>query len=157
MADNVGEFLPLLVLHFRTIVIVTENHRSNPHPPDPPGQGVPMIPPHPSNQGCRTPISLLLMISHLQVLHNLRHNLLTRTNTFITTHPTNLRSVRETVEHTRGHTILWNEMSPTTMSPPPPINFPYPSHPPGLRDLHPFKRRPFPSVRSGRDFIITRG
>ena len=156
--DTVEESLSLHLLPFRTIVIVSENHRSSRLLPGPPGQGVVMMPSHLFNQGCHTPISLLPMTFCLRVHHCQRHSLLTRTNTSITTHPTNLRSAtaRGTIGHTRGRTIPWNEMSPTTMSPLPPTSTPYPFHLPGLRDLHPFKRRTFLAAPN-EEFITIRG
>lgn len=157
-ADSVGELFPLLLaLPFRTIVIANENHRSSRRLPDPPDQGVHMIPSHLFNKGCHTPITLLQTISRLPVRHSRRHNLLTRTNTSTTIYPTNLRSAtaRETVDHSRGRTIPWNETNPITMSPLPPTT-PCPSQFLGPRDLHPFKHRPFLAARSeiGRGFII---
>ena len=159
MVDSVGGSLPLLLApHFRTIVIVTGSHKSSRRLPDPSGQEVAMIPSHLFNKPCHTPISLLPTISSLQVRRSRYHNLPTRTNTSITTYRTNLRSAtaRGTVDHTRGRTIPWNEMSPITL---PPTPIPSPSHLPGLRDLHQFKHRPFPVARSEieREFTITRG
>ena len=159
MVDSVGEsLLLLLVLHFRTIVIVTGNYKSSRRLPDPPGQEVATMPSHLFNKACHTPINLLPTISSLQVRRSHYLNPPTKTNTFITTCPTNLRSVtaRGTVDHTRGRTIPWNEMNPITL---PPTHTPSPSHLPGLRELHQFKHRPFPAGRSEieREFTITRG
>lgn len=163
MVDSVGESLPLRLAlpPFHTIVIASENHKSS-HLPDLPGQEVPMIPVRLSNQGCHIPTNLPPTISRLRVCRRHRHSPPTRTNTSITTYPTNPRSAtaRETVDHIQGgRTILWNETSPTTMSPPRLINSPHPSHLPGPRDLHPSKHRAFPVARieTGREFIITRG
>ena len=157
--DSVGEFLPLpLVLHFRTIVIVTGSHKSSHHLPDPPGQEVVMMLSHLFNKACRTHTSLLPTICSPQVRRSHYRNPLTRTNTSITTSPTNLRSAtgRGMVDHTQGRTIPWNEMSPITL---PLTRTLSPSHLPGLRDLHRFKHRPFPVARSEieREFTITRG
>ena len=161
MVDSVGGSFPLLLaLPFRTIVIVSESYKSNRRLPDLPGQGVPMIPPHLSNQGYHTPISLLLTISRTRGRHSRRRNLLTRTNTPTTIYPTNPQNatVRGTLDHTRGHTIPRNEMSPIITVLLSPIT-PSLSHLPGLRDPHPFKPRPSPAARTEteRDSTITRG
>ena len=159
MVDSVGESLPLrLVLPFLMIVIGSEKCKSNHLPPDLPGQGVAMMPSHLSNQDRHTPISLLQMISRLQVHRNRRHNLPIRINISITLYPLNLRNTTatETVNHTRGRTIPYNEMSPITMSPLSPTSTRYLFHLPGLRDLHPSKHSPFLVARN-EEFIITRG
>ena len=117
-----------------------------------------MMPPYLFNKACHTPINLLPTISSPQARRNHYHNLPTKTNTSITTYPTNLRSAtaRGTVDHTQGRTIPWSEMSRITL---PPTHTPSPFHLPGLRDPLRFKRRPFPAAQSEieREFTITRG
>ena len=102
------------------------------------------------NRGYHILINLLQTISHLQV----RHSPLIRTNTPITTHPTNLQSatVTETADHTRGLTTLWNGMNSITMFPPPPTITPSPFHLRDPRDPPPFKHNLFQAVP-----IITKG
>ena len=151
-AGSVGESRPLrLLLPFRTI---------NRHLLGLPGQEVPMTPSPLSNQRCHTPISLLLMTSRLQVRHNHNHNHnpLSRNNTSATTRPMNLRSgtVTGTVDHTRGRTTLWSEMSLTTTLRLPPTNTPYQFHLPGHRDRRRSKRRVFLVVRN-EEFTTIRG
>lgn len=149
-AGSVGESRPLrLLLPFRTI---------NRHLLGLPGQEVPMTPFPLSNQRCHTPISLLLMKSRLQVRHNRNHNPLSRNNTSATTHPMNLRSgtVRRTVDHTRGRTTLWSEMSLTTTLRLPPTSTPYQFHLPGHQDQRRSKRRVFLVARN-EEFTTIRG
>ena len=157
-AGSVGESLPLcLVLPFPTIAIVSEIHKFNRPLPDLPGQGVPMMPFPLFNQGCHTPISLLLTTSHLQAPYSHSHSLFTRNSTSATTHPTNLQSgiARGTIDHTRGHMTLWSETNLIIMLRLLPTNTPYRFRLPGLRDPHRSKHRAFLAAKS-EDFIITR-
>src|SRR5258705_316653 len=116
------------------------------------------MPPLLSNQGCHTPINPLPMIFHLRAPHSRNRNLPTRTNTPITTCPTNLRSAiaREMVGCIRDLTILSKEMNPITMFPLPPTNTLYPSHHRDLQDPHPFRPRASPAARN-EEFTTTRG
>ena len=159
MVDSVGESLLLPVLPFHTIAIVNENHKSSRRLPGLPGREVAMTL-HLFTRRYHIPISPLPTIFPLQVRHSCHSNLLTRTNTSITIHPTNPQSatVRETADHTQGRTILWNGMNPTIISPPPPISI-YRSHLPGLRVQHRSKHRPSLEARSEseRECITTRG
>lgn len=158
--DSVGESLPLcLVLHFRTIVIASGSHKFNHRLPDLPGQGVPMMPFLPFNQGCHTPISFLFpMTSHPRVRHKLNRNLLIRNNTSVTTHLTNLWSetARGITDPTRGRMTLWSEMNLITTPRLPPTNTSYNFHLPGLRDLRRFKHIASPAARN-EEFTTIRG
>ena len=157
-ADRVGVPLPhcLVPLPFLTTVIASGIPRYKLRLQDLLGQGVLMMPFPLFNRDCRTPINLLPMIFLLRARRSHHRNLLTRTNTTITTQLMNLQNATGTVDLIQGLTILSNEMNPIIIFPLPRINTPYPSHLRDLRGPRPFKHKPSPAVRSG-EYIITRG